>query len=93
MSNLCLSIDPDKVIPREGASIEERLTDGEDYELLFAVSPEKAELLKNEWSFEDLYLREAGIFSNGDKGVVKDMSGRTLYDNGSDSYIVFDHLV
>ena len=64
MSGLNLQIDID-AIPRRGkATIEQALSDGEDYELLFSVSPEKATELENSWSFEDVRLTHIGIFKN-----------------------------
>ena len=50
-------------IPRSrGSSIKEAITDGEDYELLFAISPTKTKALESNWkkSFNDLELNCIG---------------------------------
>ena len=52
-----------KSIPRSrGSSIKEAITDGEDYELLFAISPQKTKALESNWkkSFNDLELNCIG---------------------------------
>jgi len=92
MSNLGLCIDSDKISARDGASLKERMTCGEDYELLFAVHPEKSELLIKEWSFEDVSLTRVGVFTDEDRGIVKDMKERVLYSGGSEEYSLFDHF-
>ena len=38
-SGLALRLEPDAVPRFDGATLEEALTDGEDYELIFAVAP------------------------------------------------------
>jgi thiamine-monophosphate kinase len=93
MSNLGLSINPENIQPRGKASVKKRLTDGEDYELLFSLAPEKVELLLNEWPFDDIPLSEVGVFTNEDRGIVKNMKGDTLYGGGSGKFTVFDHLI
>ena len=50
-------------IPRSrGSSIKEAIADGEDYELLFAISPTKTKALESNWkkSFNDLELNCIG---------------------------------
>ena len=52
-----------KAIPRSrGSSIKEAIADGEDYELLFAISPTKTKALESNWkkSFNDLELNCIG---------------------------------
>lgn len=50
---------------RDGATGEEKLYDGEDYELLIAVPPEKCDALEKAWCFPDVPLTKAGIFEAG----------------------------
>ncbi len=91
MSELGLVIDPGKIPARKKASLQKRLSDGEDYELLFAVNPEKSELLQKEWPFDDIPLTEIGIFTSDDNGIVKDIKEKILYD-GSSSKAGYDHM-
>lgn len=50
-------------VPRaRGVSVDAAITDGEDYELLFAVSPAVARRLKRQWKFQ-LPLTEIGILT------------------------------
>jgi len=50
-SRLGYEIDANKLPRRRGASIEAALNDGEDFELLFTVSPNRADWLKKKWPF------------------------------------------
>jgi len=50
-SRLSFRVDP-KALPRaRGATVEAAWNDGEDYELLFTVSPSRAKTLKKKWPF------------------------------------------
>jgi thiamine-monophosphate kinase len=51
-SGLELEIDPDSVPRRDGASTEEALGDGEDYEILAAVPKSRLRELLDEWPFD-----------------------------------------
>lgn len=56
--------DPENTIPaRDGATLAQRLSDGEDYELIVAVPPQKSEQLRKEWPFPKLPLTFAGTFT------------------------------
>lgn len=56
--------DPENTIPaRDGATLAQRLNDGEDYELIVAVPPQKSEQLRKEWPFPKLPLTFAGTFT------------------------------
>lgn len=63
-------IDPDSIPCTEGCSFEQALTDGEDYELLFAVRPCDADSLESGWKreFPDLLLSRIGALVAKDKG-------------------------
>jgi thiamine-monophosphate kinase len=50
-SGLGYEIDPAAIPRARGASLEAALNDGEDFELLFTVSPARAEWLKKKWPF------------------------------------------
>jgi thiamine-monophosphate kinase len=75
-----LILDSDQVPLRDGADIEAALTEGEDYELLFAVSREKFQELENSWPFEDVPLTRIGMFTGSPQGEVVDSSGKRLID-------------
>jgi thiamine-monophosphate kinase len=50
-SGVSFYLDPDAVPRAPGATVKAALTDGEDYELLFTVSPSHAKTLKKKWPF------------------------------------------
>ena len=93
MSKLGLCLDLDKIPARDNANIKQCLTDGEDYELLFAVSPENQDLLVKEWPFDDILLTKLGLFNKTNPGRVKDLSGQTLFGgNIEPQFQVYDHI-
>src|SRR5258706_15455674 len=56
----------EEALPRtRGCSIAEAISDGEDYELLFAISPNDAEALEKKWrkKFPRLPLARIGRFA------------------------------
>lgn len=62
-SGLSVHLDAQTVPPRvPEVSTQAKLTDGEDYELLFAVAPENAERLAAEWPFGNTPLSCIGTF-------------------------------
>lgn len=75
------------VLPKrnEKCTIKKCLTDGEDYELLFAVSPEKMADLEQKWPFSTK-LTKIGQFEEGE-GVF-DESGQNLFT----TYAHYDHF-
>ena len=70
---------------RDGASVEGALNDGEDYELLFSLSPHKVEALKKNWSL-DTNLVEIGQIIQASKNLIVDRQNRPIDING------YDHL-
>jgi len=81
-SNIGLMLNTHIIPCRQNASLEAALTDGEDYELLFAVSPLKARALLDQWSFANTKLTAIGTFSQDiKKGAVIDSNANILYDN------------
>lgn len=69
-SGLSLKLNPESVPRRDGATPEEALTDGEDYELIFAVAPEKADALMAEFPYTR--LSRFGVFLEGVPGKLLD---------------------
>ena len=67
-------------VPRRTSetTIEEALTDGEDYELLFAVRKEKEDRLRHDWPFPELPLTRLGKFRSSASPGVFDRSGSPL---------------
>ncbi len=63
---------------RGNATVEQALTDGEDYELIFAVSPDKVADLKSNWPFPGTRLTEIGFFTSSRPGQVFDSDGNEL---------------
>lgn len=68
-SGLALVLEPEKIPLRRGATVEAALTNGEDYELLFAVPPSLAFRLERAWSFPTVLTR-IGRFVEGTPGQV-----------------------
>lgn len=64
MSGCGIKLDIAKIPLRDGADIKMALGEGEDYELLFAVSPCKALSLREKWPFKDVPLTAIGVFSS-----------------------------
>ena len=61
-SGLSVEIEEKNIPLRQGADIQMALSDGEDYELIFAVSPENVPLLKKAWPFPAVPLSRIGRF-------------------------------
>lgn len=69
-SGLAVHLDTACIPLRDGADLKSALTEGEDYELLFAVSPEKSSSLEQNWCFPDVPLTRIGRFQCGIPGSV-----------------------
>lgn len=69
-----------QAVPRRSSdtSLEEALTDGEDYELLFAVPKEREGRLRRDWPFPQLPLTRLGEFRSSSAPVVFDTDGKAL---------------
>lgn len=87
-SGLGIILYPEKIPLRRGADLRSALSEGEDYELLFAVSPKDAEKLEKAWRFKTR-LSELGIFSKSCKGKIMTEEGINLlsvYCSGYDHF-------
>lgn len=73
-SGLSARLEPDAVPRSPGASLEQALCDGEDYELVFAVSPSQAEELEKLWPFPGVRLTRIGEFLPGPAGEIRGVS-------------------
>jgi thiamine-monophosphate kinase len=78
-----LFMDTGAVLRRSAdTTLEEALTDGEDYELLFSVPKEKEERLRLEWPFGQLPLTRLGEFRSVSSPGVFDSGGKPLNFKG-----------
>jgi len=83
-SGLALELEPDRIPLRAGASRESALTEGEDYELLFAVPENLRAELERRWDFPDTPLNFLGRFVPGTPGAVCGLpfdQSKTGYDH------------
>jgi thiamine-monophosphate kinase len=64
-SNVSFEIEESAVPRNRGCTIQQAINDGEDYELLFSISPERSKALTNKWrkKFPKLFLTRIGRFS------------------------------
>jgi thiamine-monophosphate kinase len=89
MSNLQVKIDLTQIPLRGGADLKMALTEGEDYELIFAVDPADVIRLKNDWPFA-CEITELGLFEPFVNGTrVADSQGGDLMTNYGQG---FDHF-
>lgn len=88
-SNCSLVLDEELVNLRSGADLRMAFTDGEDYELVFAVNSEKVNALVSEWPFE-VALSKLGYFRGQDlDSYVINISGESLIEKYGSG---FDHF-
>ncbi|MBO4648499.1 MAG: thiamine-monophosphate kinase [Lentisphaeria bacterium] len=83
-SGLALELEPDRIPLRAGASRESALTEGEDYELLFAVPESLRDELERRWDFPGTALTCLGRFVPGTPGAVSGLPeplNQTGYDH------------
>jgi thiamine-monophosphate kinase len=88
-SGVGLVIDTALIPLRKGASLRTALSEGEDYELVFAVPPSKSASLEEKWPFKNIRLTRVGKFTGGKKGMIYDLEGRELtaiYKTGFDHF-------
>ncbi|MFA6290769.1 MAG: thiamine-phosphate kinase [Victivallales bacterium] len=84
-----LVIDTGKIPLRKGASLKTALSEGEDYELIFAVPPSKSGELDKEWPFKNIRLSRIGNFTGAHKGRIYDLGEKDLtatYKTGFDHF-------
>jgi len=86
-SGLALAIDPERIPRRPGADLAAALGDGEDYELLFAVAPDRVAALRAAWPFPGTPCTEIGEFVAGPPGEIRSSAAGGLairFDSGWD---------
>ncbi len=81
-SKLGLTMFTDKIPCNPNATLQNALSDGEDYELLFAICAEKAEKLQESWKFKR-GLTKIGIFTKDKINTIFDEKGKDLIKNNS----------
>jgi thiamine-monophosphate kinase len=74
-------IEPEAIPQRRGASLRAALADGEDFELLFAVSPAKAARLAGQWKRRFPALRLSCIGALAKRGVARGFGAARGYDH------------
>ena len=84
-SGLALQLDAGKIPLREGATPETALTEGEDYELLFALPERLRGRLESAWIFPDTKLTCLGRFVRGTPGQVSGVN-ENLINTGYDHF-------
>lgn len=84
-----ISLDLKKIPLRQGAALPDAVSDGEDYELLFAVPSSKAGELEEKWPFRNVELTRIGVFTESGKGEIRDAEGNNLTENRKTG---FDHF-
>jgi thiamine-monophosphate kinase len=88
-SDLGIVFDLEKIPGRNGASTKEALTDGEDYELMFAVDAEDEKKLESDWPFP-IPLTKIGRFcATVSTGQAVDVNGEDLLNKFGSG---FDHF-
>lgn len=78
-------------VPRRTAetSLDAALTDGEDYELVFALAPAQRDALFASWPFPDTELTGIGCFTAANSGRICDEAGHDLQ---AGACLGFDHF-
>ena len=74
---------------RKGAKLPSALTEGEDYELLFTVMPEKKKQLLEHWPFSDVNITEIGLIMDEFTGKIMDIERNSFFDLNN---MGFDHF-
>ncbi|NOY75254.1 MAG: thiamine-phosphate kinase [Kiritimatiellaeota bacterium] len=82
MSGLDVEIDESAVPIAAGATLEQALSEGEDYELLFSVSPKKTAELESAWPFKNIKITRIGVFT------AKSPKTDSTHDGHDDSTVV-----
>ena len=90
-STLAAVLDVSCIPGRDNANDNEKISDGEDYELIFTVPPALKESLFKQWPFKEIELTCIGQFSSGPVGQIIEKNGELLYplENRSGG---FDHF-
>jgi len=84
-SGLALQLEAGKIPLRDGATPESALTEGEDYELLFALPERLRPRLESAWKFPDTKLTCLGRFVRGTPGQVSGVN-ENLFNTGYDHF-------
>jgi len=79
-SKVSLELDKGAIPLRKGAGLRSALSEGEDYELIFAVPPAKSAGLEKAWPFRKIRLSRIGRFVPGPKARISGKDGRQLQE-------------
>jgi thiamine-monophosphate kinase len=84
-SGVALMFELENIPANADATLEQALSDGEDYELLFSVPADKAELLRKKWPFETV-LTSIGEIRKNPPGEVVSSEGEDLSERFKKGY-------
>ena len=73
---------------RNQATLRQAFCDGEDYELIFAVPPDKADELEQEAAVRQIKVTRIGYFKKGKRGIAWDGQGNPIQFDGEG----YDHF-
>ncbi|HBG77599.1 MAG TPA: thiamine-monophosphate kinase [Phycisphaerales bacterium] len=89
LSKKAAIIDAAKIpVSKDAETLQNALNDGEDFELLFTISPKNFERLKKNWKFKKVKLTAIGKITKGDSAKIKMLDNKilNLFPDG------YDHL-
>jgi len=89
-SGVGLVLDTAGIPLRKGASLKSALSEGEDYELIFAVPSSKSAMLQKKWPFKNIRLSRIGEFISGGKGKIYDLEKNELTATQKTGFDHFD---
>jgi len=81
--------DPASIPARNHATLQQAFCDGEDYELIFAVPPGKAEELERKAVEKQIKITRIGYFKKGKHGTAWDGNGNPIQFDDAEGY---DHF-
>ncbi len=84
-SGVGIELNTSSIPLRENATLNQALSDGEDYELLITIDPERADALIRQWFF-DTPITCIGKVISDNPGLVFDENGANLSGNAKTGY-------
>jgi thiamine-monophosphate kinase len=92
MSSIDIILTTDNIPLRNGANLNNALTDGEDYELLFTINPEDVDEFEKTWPFKTKLTKIGECISNDSPGKILNHHGVILNNfNSQNNSAGFEH--